>query len=146
MFNNNYNFIKPGLAAGLVMLVAMIIVSYGFSMVFPQIQQEYSTQMYRSAEDPLMLVFLLYPFVLGLIMSWIWDKTSLIMKGDNLTKVVNFTLAYFVITQIPGMFVTYTSMNVTLLMIMSWMFSNVIQVLFGSYLISKMNKKKVSIF
>lgn len=146
MFNNSYNFIRPGIVAGLVMLVVMLMVNFGFPMIFPQITLEYSTQMYKSWNDPLMLLFFLHPFILGLILSWVWNLTSIIMKGDELTKVINFALAFFIVTQIPGMFITFTSMNVSLLMISSWMLSNLAQVFAGSFVISKMNKKKVSIF
>jgi len=146
MFKQSSNFVKPGLIAGLVMLVVMLLVSYGFSFIFPQLLQEYSTQMYRSYEEPIMMLFFLYPFLLGLIISWVWGKTSIIMKGDNLTKAVNFTFVYVLLAQVPGMFITYTSMNVSLLMIMSWIFSNTLQVFLGTYVISMMNKKKVSIF
>ena len=146
MFKQTSNFIKPGLVAGLVMLIIMFLVSYGFVMIFPQIELEYSTQMYRSYDEPIMLLFYLMPFILGLIVSWVWTLTYIIMKGDELTKVVNFTLAFFVITQIPGMYATYTSMNVSLLMISSWMLANLLQVFFGTYVVSKMSKKKVSIF
>jgi hypothetical protein len=146
MFKQTSNFIKPGLMVGLVMLVVMLLVSYGFSFIFPQILQEYSTQMYRSYEEPIMMLFFLYPFILGIIISWIWMKTSIIMKGDDLTKAVNFTLVYILVAQIPGMFVTYTTMNVSLLMIMSWMLGNTLQVLFATIILSKMTKKKVSIF
>lgn len=146
MFNTKFNFIKPGLVAGLVMLLVMLLVTFGFHMIFPQINLEYSTQMYKPSNDPLMLLFFLHPFILGLIISWVWNLTSIIMKGDELTKVINFTLTFFMITQIPGMFLTFTSMNVSLLMISSWMFSNLAQLFAGSFIISKMNKKKVSIF
>ena len=146
MFNTKFNFIKSGLVAGLVMLLVSLIVTMAINMVFPQIAQEYATQMYRAWTDPLMLIFFLHPFILGLVISWIWEKTSLIMKGDDLTKAVNFTFAYMVVAQIPGMFITFTSMNVSLLMIMGWIMTNLIQVLFGSIIISKMNRKKASIF
>lgn len=146
MFDTKFNFVKPGLMAGLVMLLVSLVASVALHAIFPQIAQEYGTQMFRSWTDPLMLIFFLHPFILGLIISWIWDKTSLVMKGDDLTKAVNFTFAYMLVAQVPGMFITFTSMNVSLLMIMGWVLTGLLQVLFGSILISKMNKKKVSIF
>ena len=146
MFNTKFNFVKPGLMTGLAMLIISLIFSMALQIIFPQIAQEYATQMYRSYSDPLMLLFYLGPFILGLIIAWVWELTSLIMKGDDLTKAVNFSLVYLVLTQIPGMFMTYTSMNVSLLLIMSWILTNFVQVLCGSIIISKMNKKKASIF
>ncbi len=146
MFNNRYNFVKPGLIAGLVMLIALVILTFIYPFIFPQIALEYSTQMYKSWNDPLMLIFFLHPLILGLIISWTWNLTSIIMKGDELTKAVKFSLTFFIITQIPGMFITYTSMSVSLLMISTWMLTNLIQIFVGTLIISKMNKKKVSIF
>jgi len=146
MFDTKFNFVKSGLIAGLIMLIISFVMTIILNLIFPQITLEYSTQMYRSWNDPLMLLFYLHPFILGLILSWVWQLTSLIMKGDDITKAVKFTFAYIIIAQIPGMYITFASMNVSLLMIMGWILTNLIQILCGSIIISKMNKKKVSIF
>jgi hypothetical protein len=146
MFKQTSNFVKPGLFAGIIMLLVMLIVMNGLVIIFPQIEQEYSTHVYRNCDDILFLLLFLHPFLLGLIISWTWNLTSIIMKGDELTKVVNFTFAYIMIAQIPGLFLMYSFMNVSLLMIMSWLMNGLLQVLCGSFVISKMTRKKVSIF
>ena len=91
MFDTKFNFVKSGLIAGLIMLIISFVMTIILDLIFPQITLEYSTQMYRSWNDPLMLLFYLHPFILGLILSWVWQLTSLIMKGDDITKAVKFT-------------------------------------------------------
>lgn len=146
MFHNKYSFIKHGLIAGIAMLLVMVIVSYGFMFLFPQVSEEYSTELFREWSEPLSYLFYLHPIILGLIMSWVWGLVSITMKGNEITKAVNFTLVFFLIAQIPGMFISYTTMNISLLMLMSWMLPNFTQIFAGSLILSHMNKKKVSIF
>jgi hypothetical protein len=117
--------ILNGLLAG----VAMLVVGFGFSQLydflFPSVAAAYQNgAIFRPWSDPLMMLYFLYPFVLGVALSFFWGMAKGMFKGKNVwERGVKFGLMYFVIAGIPGMLVTYSTFKVSLVMIMSWLIS-----------------------
>ncbi|HCC60054.1 MAG: hypothetical protein A2402_01385 [Candidatus Staskawiczbacteria bacterium RIFOXYC1_FULL_37_43] len=112
--------IVSGLLAGLVIFIASMLASKIFGVIFPWLDAEYQNEsIFRPWTDPLMLLYFAYPFLLGIILAWFWQKTKSIF-GENIKGGVNFGVVYWAITSIPGMFITYSSFQVSLLMIISW--------------------------
>lgn len=130
-----------GLVAGFVMLVVSMIISMLFGVVFPSIQAEYSTAgLFRPWSDPLMSLYFAYPFVLGLILAWIWDKTKGLLREKVFWKnAVAFAFAYWVVASIPGMFITYSSFPISILMLLSWTIGGLVQAVCAGLVYSKMN-------
>jgi hypothetical protein len=136
--------ILPGLAVGLVNFLASMVVSKLFGVIFPSVSAEYQDpNLFRPWTDPLMLLFFVYPFLLGVILAWFWNKTKSIF-GDDVKGGLRFGLTYWIISTIPGMFVTYTSMPYSLLMIISWLVSGLVTALLAGLILSKLNKSAKS--
>ena len=53
---------------------------------------------------------------------------------------LNLAMIYLVIATIPGMFMTYTSFNISLLMVLTWAISGFINVFIIGAVLAKMNK------
>lgn len=134
-------FIGPGLIAGVAMLVTGMAVSRFMAFFFPSINVEFvNPAMYRPWNDPLMSLYFLYPFVLGLTLAWVWDKTKDLFKGkDALWRGKRFGLAYWVAAGIPGMLITYSSFQVSFTMILSWSLSGLFQAIVAGWIFAKMN-------
>lgn len=127
--------IWPGLLLGLIMLVIGIVINYLF-MLIPSVSADYSSVIMRSWQDPLMMLFFLYPFVLGIVFATLWNITKKSWTGWRGCK---FGWMLFFLTTFPGMWITYTSFNLSFLTILSWTVSGLINAKIAGFLLAKLN-------
>jgi len=92
--------------------------------------------LFRANSDPLMLLFFAHPFLLALVLFWIWKKVKNIFGNNGL----KFGFAYWIIAVIPGMFATYASMPYSFLMVLSWTISGLVQAIIAGLILSKFDK------
>ena len=124
-------FWKKGLLAGLANLVLGFVLNWLVGMVLPSIAGEYqNTAMFRPWTDPLMMVYFAYPFILGLVAAYLWDKVGK-------PKPVEFAKLYFIIATIPGMFITYTSFQISAMMVLLWAVTGFVQAWVAAYIFTK---------
>jgi len=133
--------VTSGLIAGLAMLVAGLVLTPVYNIIFPNLQAEYmKAGLFRAWTDPLMSLYYLYPFLLGLTLSWVWDKTKKVIKGKTeFEKAKNFGLSYFLVAGLPGMFITYSSFQVSLMMVVAWSISGLIDAVIAGWIFAKKN-------
>ena len=113
--------LKRGLLAGGANLLLSFGISWLQGMAMPSLAREYqNTAVFRPWNDPLMMVYFAYPFVLGVVLAYLWDK----VKAKD---AVEFAKFYFVIATIPGMFISYTSFQISALMISMWILTGFLQ-------------------
>lgn len=131
----------PGLVSGLVMVVVSIIVSQVLHAVFPSVMAEYQNSgIFRPWTDPKMSIMFLHPFILGVILAYIWDKTKSVVKGNSpVMKGLTFGFIYWLLT-IPGMVMSYSSFPISMLMVDTWIISIFIQSICGAIILALMNK------
>ena len=129
-----------GLIAGLAMSIVGMLYNALSGVAFPGLMVEYQTSgLFRPWEDPLMTAFFAYPFILGIALAWVWDKVKGLISGGLWTRALNFGLAYFIVATIPGMFISYTSFPVSLLMILSWSLSGLLNGIIAGAVLAKLN-------
>ncbi len=129
------------LVAGAIMLVAGMLTGQLFQLVVPSIKLEYMNPcLFRPWSDPMMSLVFIEPFIIGFILVWLWDKTKSLITGETfLEKGIKFGLSYWVIS-IPGMIMSYSSFPVTLLLVINWSVSGLIQTLCAGIYLSKVLK------
>jgi hypothetical protein len=128
--------IWPGILLGLIMLVISFITSYLF-MLIPSVSADYSSGFMRSWSDPLMMLFFLYPFILGVVFAWLWNKTKTSFKGKM--RGCYFGWLLFFLTTVPGMWITYTSFNLSLLTILGWTVAGFINAKIAGFFLAWIN-------
>jgi len=132
--------IWPGIVAGVAILILGMAISYLF-MLIPSVAADYNnTHIMRSWQDPLMSLFFLYPFVLGIAFAWIWNKSKPLFKGSAWQRGTHFGFAYFIIATIPGMLISYSSFPISFLTIISWTVSGLVNAIVAGWILAKMNK------
>ncbi|MBN2142650.1 hypothetical protein JW711_04940 [Candidatus Woesearchaeota archaeon] len=137
---NAKNIILSGLVAGVAMLIAAMIIDFALRSVFPSITIEYNNAaIFRPMADPLMKFMFVQPFIVGMIMAWIWDSTKKMFGENDVKRAMNFGLVYGLVT-LPGMFMSHTSFSISLLMTLSWWISMIIQGVTAGCVFVKMNK------
>jgi hypothetical protein len=123
------------LVASLAMIAAAIITGYLSDLIFPSLHKEYeNTSLYRSWEDPLMYLYFIQPFILTAALIWGWDKIKHLFKGSVGLKAFYLSLIYMFISVVPGMLMTISTFNVSMLAILTWTISSFIQILVASLL------------
>jgi hypothetical protein len=127
----------PTAVIGVINFLASMLISQIFSVLSWQVATEYQNpNLFRANSDPLMLLFFAHPFLLAFVLVWLWQKTKNIF-GNNGFK---FGFAYWIVATIPGMFATYTSMPYSLLMVLSWTISGLVQAIIAGLILSKFDK------
>ncbi len=132
----------PGLIAGAIMLVISMLTSMLFTAVFPVVGAEYNNlNLFRPFQDPLMLLFFVHPFILMIILSWVWDKVKGIVKyPSDIKKAWHFGGIIWLIATFPGMLITYASFQFSLIMVVSWTVASLIGLIVGSLIFTKLNR------
>ncbi|MFC1616966.1 hypothetical protein ACFL2K_01980 [Candidatus Margulisiibacteriota bacterium] len=131
----------PGIISGLVISITGMLIGMIFNAICPSLALEYqNTAIFRPMQDPLMMIFWLYPFILGIALAWIWDLTKPILTGAKWQNIAKFALAYFVISQVPGMLITYSSFQLSLLIVLSWALNGLVNGFIIAFFASLFNK------
>lgn len=141
MININRKVLKIGLLAGLVMLIFGLGFAPLYNFIFPSVAQEYTNPaLFRPWSDPLMSLFFAYPFVLGIVLSWVWSKAKKMFTGKTeFERAKNFALAYFIVAGLPGMLITYSSFQVSFWMILAWSISGLVDAFIAGLVFAKSN-------
>jgi hypothetical protein len=130
-----------GLLAGLAMLIVSVALGPLFNLIFPSLAAEYSnTNLFRPWSDPIMYLMFVEPFVLGIILGWIFYITKGLFKEKIVWKKgIYFGLCYWLVT-IPGMVISYSSFPVSLLMVVTWSISILIQAIVAGLIYARFIK------
>ncbi len=127
-----------GLLAGLVMLVINFVVGAILEYLFPAISTEYKNiNLFRPWSDPLMSLMFLHPFLVGIILAWVWSKVKHVLKAekDHHNGLV-FGFVFWLIS-LPGMLISYSSFQISLTMILSWTLAMLAEYLVAGVIFSK---------
>jgi len=124
-------FWKKGLLAGLASLVLGFVINWLVQMVLPGVAGQYqNTAMFRPWSDPLMTVYFAYPFILGLALAYLWERL-------DKPRPIELAKLYFLVATIPGMFITYTSFQISLSMVLLWTVTGFVQALVAGWVFTK---------
>lgn len=130
--------LKKGLIAGFVNLILGLIINWIITAGFPQVAKEYqNTEIFRSFSDPLMMIFFAYPFILGIVAAYFWNLIKEKLPKDQNAKVFAFAKIYFIIATIPGMFISYTSFQLSLTMILVWTITGYLEALAAGWIFAR---------
>jgi len=131
----------PALVAAIGMIAAGIVISYLFNFLFPSLKAEYqNTLLFRPWKDPLMYLMFIQPFLLAVALAWGWDKIKTLFQGALGRKAFNFTLVYLVIAIVPGMLMSVSSFQISVLMTLTWTISSFFQVWLAAHIFMRMSK------
>jgi hypothetical protein len=133
--------ILPGLVTGLAMLIAGMAVSQIFGFLIPSIKTEYeNANLFRPWSDPLMSLYFIHPFAVGIILAWVWSMVKDFLTAKSRTaKGISFGLIYWSIT-LPGMLISYATFPVSFTLVLSWTLSGLAQVICAGLILPKMIK------
>lgn len=130
-----------GFVAAVAMVVVNMLLNPLFNVLFPWLQDAYKNpEIFRPWEDPVMMLFWLYPLVLGIGLAWVWDKTKQLFSGKPCKKGLTFGLIFFFVSGLPAFLINYSSFNFPFVMIFSWTLMSFFNGIVAGIVLAKMNK------
>ena len=99
----------PGLAGGLLYLILTFVADLLAQLIAPY--SIFDVPGMREMNDPVMMLFFLYPFVFAFIAAWIWTIIRGSFPADPVQGGVRYGAVLFLLIVIPNMWVIFTSMT-----------------------------------
>ncbi len=130
--------ILPGLAAGLVLLLLCVIGLYATVWLFPTLAIQYFAPTFDSQSERAVLYFV-HPFVMGLALAWFWNLCKHLFKGAYLRRGIEFGLLYWLVAIFPMMWLIYSTIDVSLNLVGSWLIFGLLQGIAAGLVFEKMN-------
>jgi len=134
------NVIVGGIAAGFVMLVlGWFVMMPALEMIFPGLSAEYETSgVFRAWDDPLMSYILIHPFVIALIMAFVFNAVQPFKKKEFVERGIYYGLLFWLLVTVPGMLMTLSSFNISVEMVLSWTLEFLIEMPIAGIIIAKL--------
>ncbi|MDB5210261.1 MAG: hypothetical protein JWQ30_1088 [Sediminibacterium sp.] len=127
-----------GLTAGII----LFIISYGGLYVaircFPSFFVDYNNPLFNSngSRDTL---FYSHAFIFSFALSWFWERFKSLFKGHFILRGLEFGLVYGIIALVPVMWITFSSLDITVTMVLSWFFYGLCQAVIAGVVFARMN-------
>jgi hypothetical protein len=98
-----------GIAGGILLFIAQFVFSMIGNLIAPY--DIFAIGGMRARDDPAMLLFFFYPFVLSFTSAIAFDRVKAALGGSCAGPGLTFGLILFLLVTVPGMFVIFSSMN-----------------------------------
>ena len=133
---------KKILFSGLVAGSILFVLSYGglFTAVkfFPSLFIEYNNPLFNS-DGSRDVLFYLHAFIISLALSWFWDRFKGLFKGAALLRGIEFGLVYSIVALLPVMWITFSALDITVVMVLSWFVYGLVQATVAGLVFAKIN-------
>jgi hypothetical protein len=128
-----------GLIAGTVLLILSIAGLYLLLWQMPDMAMEYfgpafTSQMQRS------ILYYVHPFVIGIGLSWLWNRLKSELKGSTFVRSLKFGLSYLAIGTFPYMLLIYSAINVSLAVVATWLVFGFVEATIAAIIFNQQNK------
>ncbi len=133
---------KKVLISGLIAGCILFVVSYGALFLavkfFPWLFEEYNSPLFNSTGGRDVL-FYLHPFIISLALSWFWERFKGVFKGGVVLRGLEFGLVYSIIALLPVMWISFSALDITISIVLSWFFYGLCQALIAGVIFALLN-------
>ncbi|MNJ98990.1 hypothetical protein D3C87_167610 [compost metagenome] len=133
---------KKIIFSGLIVGTILFILSYGSLYLgirfFPGLFLDYNNPLFNSDGNRDVL-FYLHAFVFSFALSWFWDRFKGLFNGAFMLRGLEFGSVYALVALLPVMWITFSAMDVTALMVLSWFLYGFAQAIIAGILFAKLN-------
>ena len=126
------------LASGLILLLLSIVMFYASAYLFPAVTEQYLSTVFRNSGKTDWL-FYTHPFILSISLKWFWERYKDIFKGPLLLRAIEVALVYGIVALLPVLWLTYSVIDVSLTMVLTWLLYGLIQSFVAGILFAKIN-------
>jgi hypothetical protein len=132
------NIIRPALIAGIILFAVSYGGLYLAIQFMPFLFVKYINPMFTS-DSSRDILFYSHAFVLSLALAWFWDRFKNLFKGNFFMRGLEFGLVYGVVALLPVMWITFSSLDITLIMVISWLFYGLCQAVVAGIIFARLN-------
>ncbi|HEU0111908.1 MAG TPA: hypothetical protein VFQ73_13620 [Flavisolibacter sp.] len=133
---------KKVLISGLLAGVILFIVSYGGLFLtikfIPEIFVMYNNPLFES-DGSRDILFYMHAFIISLALSWFWERFKGLFKGPFLLRGLEFGLVYALVALLPVMWITFSSLDITAFMVISWFLYGLFQAVVAGIVFARIN-------
>lgn len=130
------------LVSGLITGFILFVLSYGGLWLtvrfFPALFVEYNNPLFNSDGNRDAL-FYLHVFIFSFALAWFWDRFKSLFRGPLLLRGLEFGLVYSLVALLPVMWISFSALDVTFVMVLSWFAYGFIQAAIAGIVLAKLN-------
>lgn len=130
--------IKCGLIAGLLLSV----ISYGGLFLaitfFPNLFVDYNNPLFNS-DGSRDAMFYAHAFIISMALSWFWERFKSLFEGNFILRGFEFGFVYAIIALLPVMWISFSAMDITVPMVLSWLGYGFVQAVVAGVLFARIN-------
>lgn len=127
------------LIAGALVLIVSVGILYGSITFFPALMDEYYNSVFRSNSFTTDLLFYVHPFILSAAMFWFWEISKELFTGSFLMRAYKVGVSYGLIAMVPVLWLTFSAIDVSPLMVFTWVAYGVLQAFIACLVFAKRN-------
>ncbi len=125
------------LAAGFIVLIASLVILFAFIYLFPGLMEEYYNPVFRASAFKTDWLFYAHPFVLCFALSWFWEQYKVLFNGPLIMKALQVSLAYAAVAALPVLWLTFSAIDISVIMVLTWLFYGIIQSFIAGIIFAK---------
>lgn len=133
---------KKILITGLIAGCILFVLSYGGLFLgvrfFPSLFVAYDNPLFNS-DGNRDILFYMHAFIISFSLSWFWDRFKVLFKGTLLMRGLEFGLVYSIIALLPVMWISFSSLDITVTMVLSWFLYGLAQAIIAGLVFAKIN-------
>ncbi len=133
---------KKILTYGLIAGIILSVISYGglflAIMFLPSLFVDYNNPLFNSngSRD---LMFYAHAFIISFALSWFWERFKGQFHGHFIWRGLEFGFVYAMIALLPVMWISFSAMDITVQMVLSWLLYGFVQAFAAGVLFAKLN-------
>jgi hypothetical protein len=133
---------KKILITGLIAGCILFILSYGGLFLgvryFPALFVDYNNPLFNS-DGSRDVLFYMHAFIISFALSWFWDRFKTLFKGTFIMRGLEFGFVYSIIALLPVMWISFSSLDITVIMVISWFLYGLAQAIIAGLVFAKVN-------
>lgn len=133
---------KKVLYSGFIAGLILFIISYGGLFLaikfIPELFVVYNNPLFNS-DGSRDVLFYLHAFIISFALSWFWERFKGVFEGPSILRGLEFGFVYAIVALVPVMWITFSAMDITVIMVSSWLIYGFVQAVIAGIVFAKIN-------
>jgi hypothetical protein len=127
------------LLSGIILLLLGAIMFFVGAQFLPGVTQQYFSSVFRSSAGNTDWMYYADPFIVSIALKWFWERYKAILKGSLFLKALEIALVYGVVALLPVLWLTFSAIDVSLAMVITWLFYGLVQAFAAGVIFAMLN-------
>ena len=127
-----------GVVSAIILVPFSAIALYSTIWLFPTLALEYYGPAFRVNSSGQIFYFL-HPVILSFALAWFWERFKTMFVGSFTLRGIEFALVYLLVATIPSLWIVYSAMSVSAIIVATWLAYGFIQAIISGLVIEKLN-------